>query len=98
MNAIVNNATGLLGACLVRALRWEGHRVTAVVREMSASEWMSDDPGVHRVLQAGGGLPELSSADVLFETPWQAQTPGARREFLSVCSCCCLGSRRSSMA
>ena len=76
MNAFVTGANGLLGRNLIQALRWEGHRVTALVPPGSADA--PADPGVQYV----SGSPDrpsrwisaLDSADVLFHAA--PPTPG----------------------
>jgi dihydroflavonol-4-reductase len=67
MNAFVTGGTGLLGANLIRALRWEGHRVTALVPEGA-------DVSTDSAVQVVHGSPDrpsrwltaLDRADVLF--------------------------------
>lgn len=68
MNAFVTGATGLLGLNLVRALRWEGHRVSALVPEGTLDQ--QHDPGVQFVSgsldRPSKWLSALDRADVLF--------------------------------
>lgn len=67
MNAFVTGATGLLGVNLIRALRWEGHRVTALVPEGAEAP---SDPAVQVVHgsteRPSRWLSALDRADVLF--------------------------------
>lgn len=76
MRAFVTGATGLLGANLIRLLRWEGHSVSALVP--SGAEISGFDPGV-RVVRGSlehptGWLKELDNAGVLFHA--EPPTPG----------------------
>jgi nucleoside-diphosphate-sugar epimerase len=68
MNAFVTGATGLLGGNLIQALRWEGHRVTALVPPGAAVQ--NSDPGVQYVSgspeRPGRWISALDHADVLF--------------------------------
>jgi len=76
MNAFVTGGTGLLGRNLIHALRWEGHRVTALVPPGTAE--MPSDPGVHFVSgsaeRPSRWVSALDSADVLFHAA--PPTPG----------------------
>ncbi|MBC8164498.1 MAG: hypothetical protein H7Y20_01355 [Bryobacteraceae bacterium] len=69
MKALVTNATGLLGANLIRALRWEGHKVVALVPSLTAATWFSSDSGVTPVAVQASDC--ISDGEVVFET-----TPG----------------------
>lgn len=76
MNAFVTGATGLLGRNLVQALRWEGHKVTALVPPGTAE--MPADPGLQFVSGSADRpsrwISALDSADVLFHAA--PPTPG----------------------
>ena len=79
MNAFVTGAAGLLGGNLVRALRWEGHKVAALVPlGNSANPMLAGDSGVHLVHgsedRPSHWLSALDSADVLFHAA--PPTPG----------------------
>jgi nucleoside-diphosphate-sugar epimerase len=49
MKAVVTSAASFLGRSLVRALRWEGHSVTAVVPSIAEAMATFDDPGIRFV-------------------------------------------------
>lgn len=69
MNALVTQADGLLGASLIRALRWEGHSVTAVVSSLHSTEWLAGDSGVRRLVASElSGSDPLGDEDVVFDT------------------------------
>lgn len=76
MNAFVTGATGLLGRNLIQALRWEGHKVTALVPPGTAD--MPTDPGLQFVSGSADRpsrwISALDSADVLFHAA--PPTPG----------------------
>jgi nucleoside-diphosphate-sugar epimerase len=75
MKAFVTGASGLLGSNLIRALRWEGHPVTALV---PASEPAWPDAGVRTIhgspKRPAAWLSYLDEADVLFHAA--PPTPG----------------------
>jgi nucleoside-diphosphate-sugar epimerase len=70
MKAFVTGAGGLLGLNLVRALRWEGHTVSALVPSDWHNAELAADAGVELVHgsadRPGRWLTALDSADVLF--------------------------------
>jgi nucleoside-diphosphate-sugar epimerase len=70
MKGFVTGAAGLLGVNLVRALRWEGHSVAALVPPESHGAELAGDDGVEIVHgsaeRPGRWLSSLDSADVLF--------------------------------
>jgi nucleoside-diphosphate-sugar epimerase len=70
MKAFVTGAAGLLGVNLVRALRWEGHRVSALVPPDCHNAMLAADSDVELVHgseeQPGKWLSSLDAADVLF--------------------------------
>jgi len=72
MNALVTNGSSLLGASLIRALRWEGHGVTAVVSSLNSTDWLAADPGVVRIPESdftsGRYVAVLKKDDVVFDT------------------------------
>lgn len=70
MNAFVTGAAGLLGINLVRALRWEGHPVRALVPPDWHGSELASDTGVELVHASqerpNGWLSSLDDTDVLF--------------------------------
>jgi nucleoside-diphosphate-sugar epimerase len=70
MKAFVTGAAGLLGTNLIRALRWEGHRVSALISASADSSFTVADSGV-RIVRGSAEEPsewlkEVGAAEVLF--------------------------------
>jgi len=70
MKAFVTGGTGLLGINLIRALRWEGHRVKALVRSMEKAGRVLNDTGISYVAgdmrNVDAWANELQGCDAVF--------------------------------
>lgn len=72
MNVFVTGATGLLGSSIVRALRWEGHKVKVLVRSIDKAKRVLNDPGlsytVGDLLSVDSWARDLDGAEAVFHT------------------------------
>jgi dihydroflavonol-4-reductase len=89
VKAFVTGATGLLGNNLVRALRAQGHDVTALVRDRTKASRLLDGTGIDIVVgdmkDVAGFAPAMDGADAVFHTAAyfrEAFGPGSHEEAL----------------